>query len=70
MVDFGLLIFLGIFICMQKVCYSSMLSIAFSICLRSQGFVSDDSNFYGVMSIMAVVGVVVCLTFMSLYGES
>lgn len=62
--------FLGIFICMQNVCYSSILSIAFPICLCSQGFVSDDSSFYSVMSIMAVVGVVVCLIFILLYGES
>jgi hypothetical protein len=55
---------------MQNVCYSSILFIAFPICLCSQGFVSDDSSFYSVMSIMAVVGVVVCLIFILLYGES
>ncbi|KAE8100246.1 hypothetical protein FH972_018162 [Carpinus fangiana] len=42
----------------------SLLIVAVSFFLR--GFVSDDSNFYGVMSIMAVVGVVLMVIFFSL----
>ncbi|XP_059454828.1 sugar transporter ERD6-like 6 [Corylus avellana] len=42
----------------------SLLIVAVSFFLR--GFVSADSNFYGVMSIMAVVGVVLMVIFFSL----